>query len=182
MVAATVAVGKTPHWVAASADSQTAYVTNEGSNDVSVVDLGRRTVVATIPVGNAPRKVAVQPGAIRRAAAEPMLRADDYYFAPASLRGHAGERLRLRVENTSGTLHNLTVPALGLDRDLPPGGRVEIDLQLPGLRRPHLPLQVPRPPARTGSRRRAQLSGNPALDAGSVAAAILSRKRNVLRG
>ena len=85
----------------------------------------------TVPVGNAPRKVAVQPGAIQRAAAELMLRADDYYFAPASLRGHAGERLRVRVENTSGTLHNLTVPALGLDRDLPPRGRVEIELQLP---------------------------------------------------
>jgi YVTN family beta-propeller protein len=131
VVAATVAVGKTPHWVAASTDSQVAYVTNEGSNDVSVVDLGRRAVVATIPVGNAPRKVAVQPGAIQKASAELTLRADDYYFAPASLRGRPGERLRLRVENTSGTLHNLTVPALGLDRDLPPRGRVEIELQLP---------------------------------------------------
>jgi YVTN family beta-propeller protein len=131
VVAATVAVGKTPHWVAASADGQVAYVTNEGSNDVSVVDLGRRAVVATIPVGNAPRKIAVQPGAIQKASAELALRADDYYFAPASLRGHAGERLRLRVENTSGTLHNLTVPALGLDRDLPPHGRVELDVELP---------------------------------------------------
>ena len=131
-VAATVAVGKMPHWVTTSGDGRTAYVANEGSNDVSVVDLERRAVVATIPVGNAPRKIAVQPGTAPRAATEPLrLRADDYYFSPAALRGHPGQRLRVRVENTSSTLHNLTVPALGLDRDLPPGGRVEVDLEVP---------------------------------------------------
>ena len=54
-----VAVGKQPHWATASGDGKTAYVTNEGSNDVTTVDLvsGR---TATIPVGNAPRKVVVQ--------------------------------------------------------------------------------------------------------------------------
>jgi YVTN family beta-propeller protein len=54
-----VAVGKQPHWVATTGDGKTAYVTNEGSNDVTVVDLatGRTT---TIAVGNAPRKVVVQ--------------------------------------------------------------------------------------------------------------------------
>lgn len=36
-------------------------MTNEGSNDVSVVDLASRTVTTTIAVGNAPRKIAVQP-------------------------------------------------------------------------------------------------------------------------
>src|SRR2546427_4000118 len=59
-LAGTVAVGKAPHWSTSSSDGRTAYVTNEGSNDVSVVDLASRT--ATIPVGNAPRKIAVQPG------------------------------------------------------------------------------------------------------------------------
>lgn len=37
-------------------------MTDEGSNDVSVVDLGSQKVTATIPVGNAPRKIAVQSG------------------------------------------------------------------------------------------------------------------------
>jgi YVTN family beta-propeller protein len=57
-----VAVGKQPHWATASGDGKTAYVTNEGSNDVTVVDLasGRTT---TITVGNAPRKVVVQQAA-----------------------------------------------------------------------------------------------------------------------
>ena len=68
-MAATIPVGKTPHWVTVSSDGATAYVSNEASNDVSVVDLVRRAVMATIPVGNAPRKVAVQPGPIRQASA-----------------------------------------------------------------------------------------------------------------
>ena len=33
--------------------------------------------------------------------------------------------------NRSGTLHNLSAPALGLDRDLPPRGRVELDVTVP---------------------------------------------------
>jgi YVTN family beta-propeller protein len=54
-----VAVGKQPHWVATAGDGKTAYVTNEGSNDVTVVDLATGRT-ATIAVGNAPRKVVVQ--------------------------------------------------------------------------------------------------------------------------
>jgi YVTN family beta-propeller protein len=60
-VAADVTVGSQPHWIGLSPDGKTAYMTNEGSNTVSVVDLGTDTVVQTIPVGNAPRKIAVQP-------------------------------------------------------------------------------------------------------------------------
>jgi YVTN family beta-propeller protein len=54
-----VAVGKQPHWVAATADGKKAYVTNEGSNDVTVIDLAAGTTT-TIGVGAAPRKVVVQ--------------------------------------------------------------------------------------------------------------------------
>ena len=54
-----IGVGKQPHWLAMLGDGKTAYVTNEGSNNVSVVDLssGKTT---TIAVGNQPRKVVVQ--------------------------------------------------------------------------------------------------------------------------
>ena len=34
------------------------------ANDLSIVDLGARKVLGTIPVGNAPRKIVVQPGAV----------------------------------------------------------------------------------------------------------------------
>ena len=57
--ARSVAVGKQPHWATASGDGKTEYVTNEGSNDLTVVDLATGRT-ATIPVGNAPRKVVVQ--------------------------------------------------------------------------------------------------------------------------
>jgi YVTN family beta-propeller protein len=53
-----------PHWTATTSDSGTAYVTNELSNDLSVIDLGSQTVTATIPVGNAPRKIVVQQAAM----------------------------------------------------------------------------------------------------------------------
>lgn len=52
--------GTQPHWAAESKDGKTAYVTNEGSNDVTVVDLaGGET--DTVKVGNQPRKIVVQP-------------------------------------------------------------------------------------------------------------------------
>jgi YVTN family beta-propeller protein len=60
-VSKSVTVGKMPHWIAANTKGDTAWVTNEGSNDVSVVDLASGKVTATIPVGNAPRKIVIQP-------------------------------------------------------------------------------------------------------------------------
>ncbi len=60
-VKGTVTVGKNPHWIATSADGDTVYVTNEASNDVSVVNVDTQKVIATIPVGQAPRKIVIQP-------------------------------------------------------------------------------------------------------------------------
>ena len=154
-VVGTVPVGKAPHWVTSTSDGRTAYVANEGSNDVSVVNVATRTVVATIPVGNAPRKIAVQPGPVQGATAAPrapiidglavadhgmldvrdateaVVRVDDYYFAPTVLRGRPGQRLHLRLENAASTLHNLSATALGLDRDLAPRARLEVDVTFP---------------------------------------------------
>ena len=59
-----VPVGKQPHWAATSGDGKTAYVTNEGSNDFTIVDLATGKT-RTIAVGNTPRKVVVQPGVER---------------------------------------------------------------------------------------------------------------------
>ena len=57
-----IAVGKQPHWATTSSDGKTVYVTNEGSNDLTVVDLATGQT-KTVAVGNAPRKVVVQPTA-----------------------------------------------------------------------------------------------------------------------
>jgi YVTN family beta-propeller protein len=137
-VSGVIGVGKTPHWVTASSDGRFAYVANEGSGDVSVVDLEARSVLATIPVGQAPRKIAVQPGAPRAAvtpaspASTISVEAEDYAFKPASITGRPGDRLLLRLTSRSSTLHNVSVPAQGIDRDIEPGSTVEILVTLPG--------------------------------------------------
>jgi YVTN family beta-propeller protein len=56
-----IGVGKQPNWATVSGDGKTAYLTNEGSNDVTVVELATGKT-ATIAVGNAPRRIVVQPG------------------------------------------------------------------------------------------------------------------------
>ncbi len=38
-----------------------AYVTNQGSTNVSVIDTASNTVVATVPVGTSPEGVAITP-------------------------------------------------------------------------------------------------------------------------
>jgi YVTN family beta-propeller protein len=39
-------------------------VTNESSNDVSVVSIDNKQVIATVPIGNGPRKIVIQPGLV----------------------------------------------------------------------------------------------------------------------
>jgi len=59
------------------------------------------------------------------------LEADDYYFSPTFLRGKPGQTLTLLVENEASTLHNISIPALGIDKDVPPKGRVQFDVTFP---------------------------------------------------
>jgi YVTN family beta-propeller protein len=56
-----VPVGNYPYGVAVTPDGTKAYVTNEGSNNVSVIDTATENVTATVPVGNYPYEVAVSP-------------------------------------------------------------------------------------------------------------------------
>ena len=157
-VSQTVRVGTNPHWIAISTDGRTAYVTNEGSQDVAVVDVASRTVTATVPVGNAPRKIVVQPGSVGQGttpaptaqSSTPKtvtisdhgtlevkgqttveLEADEYYFKPTFLQGAPGQRLKLEIENESGTLHNLSLPEQQLDMDIPPKGKVAVEVVFP---------------------------------------------------
>jgi YVTN family beta-propeller protein len=157
-VSRTVRVGTNPHWLAVSADGRTAYVANEGSQDVSVVDVASGTVTATVQVGNAPRKIVVQPGpgsqGMTSAPTAPAsthgtmtisdhgtlevkgqttieLEADEYYFKPTFLQGTPGQRLKLEIENESGTLHNISLPEQHLDMDIPPKGTVTVEVVFP---------------------------------------------------
>jgi YVTN family beta-propeller protein len=54
-------VGSQPWGVAVTTDGSKVYVTNRGSNTVSVIDTYYRHVIATIPVGRAPTGVAATP-------------------------------------------------------------------------------------------------------------------------
>src|SRR5215813_2414927 len=157
-VSRTIRVGTNPHWLAISADGRAAYVANEGSQDVSVVDVASGRVTATVHVGNAPRKIAVQPGPIGQGTTpaptaqaptqgtmtisdhgtlavkgkqEIELEADEYYFKPTFLQGMPGQRLTLEIENESGTLHNISLPEQHLDMDIPPKGKVLVEVVFP---------------------------------------------------
>jgi YVTN family beta-propeller protein len=59
------------------------------------------------------------------------LEADDYYFSPTFLRGKPGQKLTLVVESEASTLHNISIPALGIDKDIPPKGKVQADVTFP---------------------------------------------------
>ncbi|MFD4620355.1 YncE family protein, partial [Streptomyces sp. NPDC058475] len=50
---------------AAAQDNTFAYVTNDSSGTVSVIDTATNTVTATIPVGTAPQGVALTPDGTR---------------------------------------------------------------------------------------------------------------------
>jgi YVTN family beta-propeller protein len=58
-VVATVGVGFVPVHVSVSPDGANAYVTNAGSNSVSVIDTSTNTVMVTVPVGVSPVNAAI---------------------------------------------------------------------------------------------------------------------------
>lgn len=57
----TIAVGTTPKDIFISSATKRAYVANQGAGTVSVIDTTNNTVVETVSVGVAPRRVAVSP-------------------------------------------------------------------------------------------------------------------------
>jgi YVTN family beta-propeller protein len=59
------------------------------------------------------------------------LEADDYYFSPTFLRGTPGQKLTLLVESEARTLHNISIPALGIDQDVPPKGKIQVTVTFP---------------------------------------------------
>jgi YVTN family beta-propeller protein len=111
-----VAVGKQPHWMAPARDGGVVYVTNEGSNDVTVVDLASGAT-RTIAVGNAPRKVVVQQGGMRTGAARVSIA--HFAFAPGVLEVPVGTPVTW--SNDDGAPHGIAYAdkAAGTDVLLP---------------------------------------------------------------
>lgn len=110
-----IAVGKQPHWVDILPEGNKVLVTNEGSNDVSVVDLASGQTSA-IAVGVAPRKVAVQ----HAATAGTTVSINNFAFEPAQLTVSVGQSVRW--VNNDGAPHGIAF------KDGAPG----MDLMLPG--------------------------------------------------
>jgi plastocyanin len=59
------------------------------------------------------------------------LEADNYYFEPTFLRGTPGQKLKLEIENDSGTLHNFSIPEQNIDVDIPRKGKVVVEVTFP---------------------------------------------------
>ena len=59
------------------------------------------------------------------------LELDDFYFSPTVLRGSAGERLTLHLENEGSTEHNLTVTDQGIDQDVESDGKADVTVTFP---------------------------------------------------
>jgi YVTN family beta-propeller protein len=83
-------VGSRPHWVAVAPGNKTALTANEDSNNVSVVDL-ESDAVTNIPVGGAPRKIAVQPSQAERASSSRRISINGFAFSPPILEVGPGE-------------------------------------------------------------------------------------------
>lgn len=117
-----IGVGKQPHWLDLSADGKKLWVSNEGSNDVSVVDLAGGPM-HTVAVGNAPRKIAVQRGAASQgahAAGSAHVAIRNFAFEPAQLTVEVGQTLTW--QNDDGAPHGVVFK----------NGTGGIDLLLPG--------------------------------------------------
>jgi YVTN family beta-propeller protein len=99
-------VGSRPHWTAGGPDGKTAFTANEDSNDVSIVELASGAVT-NIPVGNAPRKIAVQTAAAQRQSSNRRVTISNFAFAPVLVELTAGETVTW--VNDDGAPHGVTV-------------------------------------------------------------------------
>jgi YVTN family beta-propeller protein len=107
MATGSIKVGTMPHWIGVTRDSRWAYVTNEMSNDISVVDLSGRSVKATVAVGNAPRKIVIQPGApMASAPAAAAVSIAKFAFAPPSMMVKPGQAVTFT--NNDSVAHTST--------------------------------------------------------------------------
>lgn len=112
-----ITVGKQPHWVDAADGGKKMYVSNEGSNNVTVVDLATDRTT-TIAVGSAPRKVAVQPAAASMGTGVQVSIAN-FAFVPAQITIAPGQSVTWT--NNDGAPHGLAFKdgAKGEDLMLP---------------------------------------------------------------
>src|SRR5437879_4295718 len=150
---ARVPLDKTPRGLELSPDGRRVFFTLAGVNAIEVLDTTTNRVITQVPSAAVIAPAPVQPAAAPsgkntsitlggvtyanhgtkdvRNLSKLELEADDYYFSPTFLRGRPGQKLTLLVESEASTLHNISIPALGIDRNIPPKGKVEVNVTFP---------------------------------------------------
>ncbi len=59
------------------------------------------------------------------------VQANEYYFAPSVLRGTPGQHLTLNVKNVGSAVHNFTLSAQNIDKNLETGKTVTLNVTFP---------------------------------------------------
>lgn len=111
-------VGSQPHWVAVVPGNKMALTANESSNDVSIVDL-ESDAVTNIPVGGAPRKIAVQSSQAERSSSSRQISISGFAFSPPILEVSPGETVTWinddgaphRIALKNGAASDILIPA-----------------------------------------------------------------------
>ena len=96
---------KTPRDAEFGYDGKAAYVTNEGSNDVSVVDIATGTTMA-VGVGKAPRKIVVQQATEQPSGTGSSVSIAGFAFGPQAITVKAGGSVTW--SNDDGSPHTVT--------------------------------------------------------------------------
>ena len=124
-VTTTIAVGNAPRKIAVQPVSGAAASTptTERTN-IARADTGKSLTIGGVSYANHGTKDV-------RKLSKLELEADDYYFSPTFLRGMPGQKLTLVVESEASTLHNISISSLGIDKDIPPKGKVQFEVTFP---------------------------------------------------
>lgn len=59
------------------------------------------------------------------------IEADNYYFSPSVLKGSAGQKVTLTIDNSSGTQHNFSVDARNINKDVSSHSKVTATVTFP---------------------------------------------------
>src|SRR6266851_3381938 len=149
-IVAQIPVGASPHYAPFTPDGRQALAVVQGPGELAILDTASNTAAGAAATSSpAPGRATVAPagqgksvtrGGVTyadhgtkdvRTLSKLELEADDYYFSPTFLRGNPGQKLTLIVESEAATLHNLSIPALGIDKDIPPKGKVQMVVTFP---------------------------------------------------
>jgi plastocyanin len=69
-------------------------------------------------------------GTVASSGSQISIQANDFFFSPTCVTGVPGGQITLTVHNVGQALHNVSIPSLGIDRDVAPGQTVTIPVRM----------------------------------------------------